>query len=143
METIRIYHSIWKKEMFIGSLCVVAALMIGIYDIRKLSFALFLGLTGLFLLLSVFDERLLHRPYLTITDERIIINRKWHKETIIRFDEIKSFEREKLTIWKLTIYSGVIIIHLVNGHGSVNMINANGLVVKQQALCDLLNERLG
>ena len=121
---------------------MAAVVMTVIYDATKLPIVLFLGPMGLYLLYNVFRERLLHRPYLTITDESIIINRKGHEETTIRFDEIKSFERETLTIWKYTKYSGYIIIHLKDDNGFVHVINADNLAIKAQVLYDLLNERL-
>ena len=141
MEEIRIYSSIWRKEFFVGVLCVALAVMLLIYDISRLPVILFLGLMGVFILFTVFRERLTHRPYLTITDESIII-RKRGEVTTIRFDEIKSFERETLTILKHTTYTGMIIVHLVSGHGFVHVISADRLSIKQQVLCDLLNERL-
>ena len=142
MEEIKVYSSIWRKELFIGILCIACAVTIVIYDASKLLVMLFFGLTGLYALFDLFRERLTHRPYLTITDENIIINRKYSKENTIRFDEIKSFERETLTIWKYTSYTGMIIVHLKNGQGFVNVISANGLAIKEKVLWDLLNERL-
>lgn len=142
MKTIRIYSSIWRREFLIGILCVAFAVMICLYDVRRILAILFFGLTGFYLLFDTFADRLLHRPRLTITDECIVINRRWHKEETIRFDEIKSFERERLRIWKYSCYTGMIIVHLVNGRGFVNMISADRLAIKNQVLFDLLNERL-
>ena len=146
MGEIRIYSSIWRRELFIGVLCVAVAAMLIIkfvvWDATKLVVVLFLGLMGLYLLFDVFCERLMRRPYLTITDESIIINRKYRKEVAILFDEIKSFERETLTIWKYTNYTGMIIVHMKNGHSFVHVISANGLAIKEQLLWDLLNKRL-
>ena len=142
MEEIRIYSSIWRKEFFVGVLCVALAIMIILNgDKVKLPYNLLIGFGGLFILFTVFRERLTHRPYLTITDESIII-RKRGKVTTIRFDEIKLFERETLTILKHTTYTGMIIVHLVSGHGFVHVISADRLAIKQQVLWDLLNERL-
>ena len=142
MEEIKVYSSIWRRELFVGVCCMAAAAMIVIYDATKLPAVLFLGPMGLYLLYNVFRERLMHRPYLTITDESIVINRKGHEETTICFDKIKSFERETLTIWKYTKYSGYIIVHLKDGNGFVHVINADDLAIKEQVLWDLLNERL-
>jgi len=35
-----------------------------------------------------------------------------------------------------------IIVHFKNGNGYVNMFSADGLTMKPQRLCDLLNERV-
>ena len=121
---------------------MAAAAMLIINDATKMPVVLFFGLTGLYALFDVFRERLMRRPYLTITDESIIIRRKWHDEITVRFDEIKSFERESLTILKHTSYTGSIIVHLKNGHGFVHIISADSLAIKEQVLWDLLNERL-
>ena len=142
MEEIRIYSSIWRRELFGGALCVAFAAMLIIIDATKLPVGLVLGLMGLFILFNVFRERLMRQPYLTVTDESIIINRKYCKVITIRFDEIKSFERETLKVWKHTKYTGSIIVHLKNGHGFVHVINADCLAVKEQVLWDILNERL-
>ena len=142
MEEIRIYSSIWRRGLFVGVISVAAAIMLIITDATKLPVILFFGLIGLYALFDVFRERLMHRPYLTITDKSIIINRKWHNEITVRFDQIKSFERETLTIWKHTKYTGNIIVHLKNGHGFVHIISADSLAIKEQVLWDMLNERL-
>lgn len=122
---------------------MIIAVMDIIYGATKLPVVLFLGLMGLYLLYNVFRERLMHRPYLTITDECIVINRKRHKEITIRFDEIKSFEQETMTIFKHTRYTGYIIVHLKKDNFFVRVINADDLAIKQQILWDMLNERLG
>ena len=145
MEEIRIYHTIWRRELFIAIFSLAVTFLIpfvGTFKPRDYGMMLFLGLMGLFILFTVFRERLLHRPYLTITDESIIINREHRSKMIIRFDEVKSFERETLSFLGHTSYTGMIIVHLKNGNGFVNIISANGLTMKSQQLFDLLNERL-
>ena len=103
---------------------------------------LVLGLMGLYILYTVFRERLQHQPYLTITDESIIMKREHYPENVIRFDEVKSFERETSRFLGHTSYTGSIIVHLKNGHGFVNVIGAGDLTLKPQYLYELLNERL-
>ena len=145
MEEIRIYHTIWRRELFIAILCLAATFLIpfiGTFKPGDLGVLLFLGLTGLYILFTVFRERLLHKPYLTINDESIIMKRKHYPENVIRFDEVKSFERETLSFLGHTSYTGMIIVHLKNGHGFVNVISAGDLTMKSQDLYELLNERL-
>lgn len=145
MEEIRIYHTIWRRELFIAIFCLAATfliLLISSFKPGKLGIMLFLSLTGLFILFMVFRERLLHRPYLTITDESIIMRREHYPENVIRFDEVKSFERETQRFLGHTSYTGMIIVHLKNGNGFVNVINASNLIMKSQHLYELLNERL-
>ena len=142
MEEIRIYHSIWRKELFIAIVCLAAVCLMPFWGKKALGIMLFLGLTGLYALYTVFRERLRHRPYLTITDESIVMNREHMPEVIVRFDEVSSFERETLRFLGHTTYSGMIIVHLKNGQGFVNVISGNGLTIKSQQLFDLLNEQL-
>lgn len=102
---------------------------------------LFLLLLGLFFLFMVFRERLMNRPYLIITDEHIAINR-YNRQDIIRFNEVKSFECETMRIWRFSLHTGDIIVHLVRGNGFVNFIKADNLTIKSQKLCELLNDCL-
>jgi hypothetical protein len=145
MEEIRIYHTFWRKELFIAILCLAATFclpFIGTFKPGELGVMLFLGLMGLFILFTVFRERLLRRPYLTITDECIIEKREHYPEIVIRFNKVKFFERETVRFLGHTSNTGKIIVHLKNGNGFVNIISANGLTMKSQQLFDLLNERL-
>jgi hypothetical protein len=145
MEEIRIYQTIWRRELFIAILCLAITFFtpfMGRYKPGELGLMLFFGITGLFILFMGFRDRLLHRPYLTITDESIIERRNHYPEIVIHFDKVKSFERETLRFMGHTSYTGMIIVHLKNGNGFVNIISANNLTMKSQQLYDLLNERL-
>ena len=145
MEEIRVYHTIWRKELFCGIGCLAVTALIpfvGIFTPGDGGVMLVLCLWGLYLLSTVFRERWQHRPYLTITDESIIMQRKDYPENVIRFDEVKSFERETSRFLGHTSFTGSIIVHLKNGHGFVSIIGASDLTMKSQQLYDQLNERL-
>lgn len=145
MEDIRIYHTIWRRELFIAIVCLAATFYIpfvGTLKPGKLGVMLFLGITGLCALFMVFRERLLHRPYLSISDESIVMKREHYPDNIILFGEVKSFERETLRFLGHTSYTGMIIVHLKRGNGFVYVISAGDLTMKSQQLYDLLNERL-
>ncbi len=85
--------------------------------------------------------RLPKRNYLTIGDDGIIVNDK-RRQWSVRFDEVESFECEKTKLWRFTMYTDEIIVHFNDNSGYVKMIDAEGLTMKPQPLCDLLNERL-
>ena len=145
MEEVTVYHSIWRKELFVGIGCLAVTALIpfvGTFTPGDGGVMLVLGMMSLYILFTVFRERLLHWPYLTITDEGIVMRREHYPENVIRFDEVKSFERETSRFLGHTSYTGTIIVHLKNGHGFVGVIGASGLTMKPQQLYDLLNERL-
>lgn len=138
MKLIKIYPSIWRKELFMAFFCVIGIFLHIISGSGGWNLMLFFLLLGLFSLFLVFRERLMNRPYLIITDEHIVINR-YNRQDIIRFNEVKSFECETMRIWRFTLHTGDIIVHLVRGNGFVKFISANNLTIKSQKLCELLN----
>ena len=138
MKQIKIYPSIWRKELFIAFFCVICIFLHIISGKGGWNLVLFLLLLGLFFLFMAFRERLMNRPYLIITDEHIAINR-YNRQDIIRFNEVKSFECETMRIWRFSLHTGDIIVHLVRGNGFVNIIKADHLTIKSQKLCELLN----
>ena len=118
---------------------------------------MFFGLGGFYMLYGLLKERLTGKPFLTITDEAVIMDGMKH--AVIRFADVKSFnvvkmgrqefvavhfkagiERQKLdeanaidrSIRKLNRM-------LVNVQENIST-NCTGM--KAQELCDLLNERL-
>ena len=117
----------------------------------------FFGFGGLIMLYGSLKERLTGKPFLTITDETVVMDGM--KQTVIRFADVESFnvvkmgreefiavhykpgvERQKLdeanafgrSVRRLNR-------RLVNAQESIT---TNGTDVKAQKLCDLLNERL-
>ncbi len=108
---------------------------------RLLYIILFVG--SVFLLYWVIRKilELPKRIYLTISDDCIVVNDKRGQWSAC-FDEVKSFECEKVRLWRFTMHTGEIIVHFNDSSGYVTMIGADGLTMKPQALCSLLNERL-
>ena len=139
MEEIRIYHSIWKSALVMVG--CVAFTVIGIHmlhhensDWRAWLGILFFGLGGLFYLWFFLKERLTQKPFIIVTDSRLIMNSV--KKYDVDFRDVKAFYLTKV--------------------GTVNMIGAqsktnkkrykpfsvDGLTMKPKELCDLLNQRL-
>ena len=151
MEEIKIYRSIWdfsdwrlNKGLFLVSALLILSIMhFTVIDDRQvpwwLVFVCILGIS--FLLCIVINMIRARRPYLIIGKDGIVVNAKRGQWTV-RFDEVKSFECEVARIWRFTTRTDEIIVHLKNGNGYVKMFAADGLTMKAQELCDILNERL-
>lgn len=118
----------------------------------------FFGLGGLNMLFVMLKERLMGKPFLTITDEAII--KEWTKQTVIRFADVKSFNVVKVGRQKFIAVhykSGVERQKLDEANaldrsfrkqnrrlvGAQETISTTGIDMKVQELCNLLNERLG
>ena len=102
------------------------------------------GFIGCVFLLYMVIKKILmipKRTYLTITDDRIVVNDKCEQWEVC-FKEVDSFECETMRLWRFNILTDKIIVRLKNGNGYVKMFSADGLTVKPKRLCDLLNERL-
>lgn len=165
METVRIYHSTWRMLLLVLlslAFAVAGFFMIihspkGFHIVVGWISVVFFGLGGLYMLYGTLKERLTGKPFLTITDEAVIMDGMKH--AVIRFADVKSFnvvkmgrqefvavhykpgvERQKLdeanaldrSIRKLNQ-------RLVNVQESIST-NCTG--IEAQELCDLLNERL-
>ena len=117
----------------------------------------FFGMGGLFMLYSMLKERLTGRPFLRITDKRIIIGDM--KQTIVNFADVESFEVVKVGTQRFIAihYKPDVERQKMDEAGTVGrsvrslnrrLVNAqetistNGTGMKSQELCDLLNERL-
>lgn len=166
-EEIKIYRSVWRNALLIlcclafaaGSvlilldgnekpLMVIIAAWIGI---------LFFGLGGLFVVYLVLKEQLALKPYLVITDEKVIMNGEKPWEASFADVEIffltrvstarmigvkykKNIEAQRLDNagqWDRAVRN--FNVKLV---GAQESIAVDGLKIKPQALCDLLNEKL-
>ena len=168
MEDVKVYHSIWKYSFLI---LVFFAFSIGLFwtlDYRSgYNWILWLGILfsaggGVIFLYMIFIERILHQPYYTITDNGIILNA--YKKFEIKFSDVKNFSLSEI---KHNIYvkSRFISIHYKKNierkkynkasrlgryirdfnervSSAHEAIPADGLTIKPQQLCDLLNERL-
>ena len=166
-EEIKIYRSVWRNALLIlcclafaaGSvlilldgnekpLMVIIAAWIGI---------LFFGLGGLFVAYLVLKEQLTRTPYLVITDEKVIMNegKPWEAS----FADVEIFFLTRVsTAWMIGVkykksiedqrldnasQLGRAVRHFnVKVAGAQESIAADGLKIKPQALCDLLNEKL-
>jgi hypothetical protein len=151
MEELRIYHSIWdfsdwklNKILFLGS----AFLLLGIMHLIDINnkqvpwWLLLVCILGCSVLLCILINKIkVRRPCLIIQDECIVVNDRLGQRTI-RFDEVKAFECEVVRLWRFSLRTGMIVVHLVNGHGYVKSFSADGLTIKPPQLCKLLNERI-
>ena len=167
MEEIRIYHSIWKNIGLIA-ICFVFVAM-GILMLLRgeqsfiawtgiLFFILFFGGGGLFVLFLILRERISHKAYYIITDESVSMDsgmKKWE----VRFADVEEFYlinvgsskqigikyKKEVEFQKMSDASsaGRTIRKLNESIAGVQeSLPADGLNIKPQELCDLLNMRL-
>ena len=165
METVRIYNSLWRMLLLVlTSLAfAVAGFLMAIHSPNVFHIVVgwisvvFFGFGGLIMLYGSLKERLTGKPFLTITDEAVVMDGM--KKTVIRFADVESFnvvrmgreefiavhykpgvERQKMdeanalgrSVRRLNR-------RLVNAQESIT---TNGTCMKAQELCALLNERL-
>ena len=133
MEKIRIYHSIWKNIALIAVCFVFVAMGIFLLLHGNHSFIvwtgiLFFGGGGLFMLFLILRERIGHKAYYIITDESVSGD-SGMKNWFQKMNEASSAGR---TIRKLNERIA----------GVQESLPADGLNIKPQELCDLLNMRL-
>lgn len=167
METIRIYHSVWRMLLLIlTSFAFVAASFFmlndpkiegGFYVVIGWLGIVFFGLGGLLMLYAILKERLTDRPFMTITDEAIIM--EGMKQSVIRFADVKSFEVVNMRNQKFVAvhYKPNVEQQKMDEAGTIGrnirslnrrLVNAQetitttGTGMKAEELCDLLNERL-
>lgn len=117
----------------------------------------FFGLGGLYMLYGMLKERLTGKPFLTITDNCIIIETM--KQTIVNFADVESFEVMKGRQQKFIAihYKPDVEQQKIDEAGTIGrsirslnrgLVNAQetisttGTGMKSEELCDLLNERL-
>ena len=102
METIRIYHSPWRMLLLVLASLVfaVAGFFMAIHSPKGFHIVVgwisvvFFGLGGLYMLYGTLKERLTGKPFLTITDEAVIMDGM--KQAVIRFADVKSFNVVKM-----------------------------------------------
>ncbi|MBQ8467588.1 MAG: hypothetical protein IJ546_07850 [Prevotella sp.] len=164
METVRIYHSTWRMLLLaLASLAfAVAGFLMAIHSTKGFHIVVgwigvvFFGLGGLYMLYATLKERLTGKPFLTITDEAVIM--EGIKQAVILFADVESFnvvkmgrqefvavhykpdvERQKLdeanTFGRSIRWLN---LRLVNAQENIS---TTGTGMKAQELCDLLNER--
>ena len=165
METIKIYHSPWRM-LFLVFACVI--FVVGsVYMLEHtkdvfhvvvawIGIVLF-GLGGLYMLYATLKERLTGKPFLTITDDRIIS--EGLKQTVIHFSDVESFDVVKMRKQQFvavhykpgveqqkldeadTLDRSIRNLNrrLVNAQENISTV---GTGMNAETLCDLLNERL-
>ena len=166
METIKVYHSLWKSGLLVAG-CFGFA-VIGIYNIisgndRITAWlgTLFLGIGGLFMLWIMLKERITQTPYYIITDDSVIMN-SGLKTQEIRFADVERFFLTKVGTARGAKLIGIQYIKNVELQkfenagkagravrrfnkrvaGSQEALPADGLTIKPKDLCDILNERV-
>ena len=100
METIRVYHSLWKSVLLVT--CSFGFAALGFYSIiygndRIIIWlcTLFFVIGGLFMLLLMLKERITRTPYYLITDDSIIISTGL-KTYQIHFADVECFYLTKV-----------------------------------------------
>ena len=163
METIEVYHSVWRMSLLIIVCFAFAA--IGVFMLFRGEMAwfdwigiIFFGGGGLFMTYLVLREFLTRTPYYIITDEGVEVNsgiRNWE----VRFADVESFFLTKVATTKMVgiqykpdaerkkmdeSNSVSRSIRKMNSGiaGSAEALPADDLSLKPQQFCDLLNSRL-
>ena len=165
METIRIYHSPWRILLLaLASLAfAVAGFFMAIHSPKGFHIVVgwisvvFFGLGGLYMLYGTLKERLTGKPFLTITDEAVIMDGMKH--AVIRFADVKSFNVVKMGRQEFVAvhYKPGVELQKMDEANALDrsirklnsrLVNAQenisttGTGMKGQELCDLLSERL-
>lgn len=165
MEEIRIYRSPWRMLLMAWGCLVFVILGILMLNHPKNGFQVFaawlgigfFGMACMFMLYTLWRERLTDKPYLTITDTCIIC--QGVKQRVINFADVKSFEVVKMYDQKFVAihYSSDVEQQKMDEAGSVDRIirylnrrmvkaqeniSTTGTDLKAEELCYLLNERL-
>lgn len=163
MREIRIYHSIWKNIALMAVCFVFVAMGIFILMHGERSFIawtgiLFFGGGGLFVLFLIMRERTSHKAYYIITDESVLMDSGMKKQEV-RFADVEEFYlinvmsskqigikyKKEVEFQKMNDASNAgRIIRKMNESiaGVQESLPADGLNIKPQELCDLLNMRL-
>ena len=165
METVRIYHSTWRMlllaivslAMAVGGYLMAIHSPKGFHIVVGWIGVVFFGLGGLYMLYGMLKERLTGKPFLTITDEAVIM--EGMKQAVIRFADVESFNVVKMgkqefvavhykpgvELKKMDEANGLdrsirkLNLQLVNAQENIS---TTGTDMKAQELCDLLNERM-
>ena len=163
MREIRIYHSIWRNIPLLAVCFVFAAmgvlmLLDGGRSFLAWTGILFFGGGGLFVLFLILREIISHKAYYIITDESVSMDsgmKKWE----VRFADVEEFYLiNVLSSKQIGIkYKKEVEFQKMNDASSAGRtfrklnerlegvqesLPADGLNIKPQELCDLLNMRL-
>ena len=168
MQEIKIYHSVWKSLLLVilgFSFTIFLWRMLQIppantpFFIKLITWIglLFLGFCSLYMLFLLLHQLLTRQPYLTITDQCVII--KTVRTQVINFADVNSFE---LITYRNNKFIGIHykrgvanrknkganrfdrIIRNLNKRlvNTPETISTTCLTMKTEQLCNLLNERL-
>lgn len=164
MNEIRIYHTPWRLLLLIAGCIVFIILSVGLiqgsYQWLGYATILFFGICGLYLLTAAVREFVCRRPYITITEESIILQR-W-TTAVVNLADIQSFKVAQTGNQKFVavIYTPKAerrikaksstagnVFRSVNSllttqKNALDNISATGTALSAQELCDILNERL-
>lgn len=164
MNETRIYHSPWRMLLLIVGCIIFVVLSVDLIQgsHRWLGYAalLFFGICGLYLLMAAVKEFVFRRPYITVTDEHILLQ-KWTTQTI-RLADVKTFKVAQTGDQKFVavIYTPeaqrrikrksnaagnlfrAVNSRLTTQKDALDYISAQGTALSAQELCDMLNERL-
>jgi hypothetical protein len=162
MEEIRIYHSIWRNIPLLAVCFVFAAtgvlmLLDGGQSFIAWTGILFFGGGGLFVLFLILRERICDKAYYIITDKSVLVDgmKKWE----VRFADVEKFYLINVASSKQIgiKYKKEVEFQKMNDASSAGRtfrklnerlagvqesLPADGLNIKPQELCDLLNMRL-
>ena len=168
METIKVYHSLWKSGLLVAVSLGFTSVGIFLINAGKDSTiawltTLFFGIGGLFMLWLMLKERITHTPYYIITDNSVIMN-SGLRTFEVHFDDVKCFFLMTLKVraGANTKFIGIqykkhvelqdykeasMVGRAVRNFnkivaGSQGGLPADSLTIKPKVLCDILNERL-
>lgn len=164
MNEIRIYHSPWRMLLLIAGCFVFIILSVdliqGSHQWLGYTTILFFGICGLYLLTAAVKEYVFRRPYITVTDEHIVLQR-WKTQTI-RLEDVETFKvartgdqkfvaviytpEAKRRIKKESGAAGKALralnSRLTTQKDALEYIPVTGTAFSAQELCDLLNCKL-
>ena len=165
MEEIKIYQSPWRVLLLTLCSILMTAAFVFIIHVHRNMFEWVIGWVGIVFFgicclawsYSMFKERLMHKPFLTITSDCLICQAP--RKMVVNFADVSSFsikkvqsyafiaihykpnvERQKME--KASIFGYLFRTmnkQLINAQDSIN---TTGLSMKAENLCNLLNERL-
>jgi len=143
MEEIKIYHSFWKTFLLTTGCLVIIDMFIRLnggfnlseYSFLELLFFCGFGVIGLYFLLVLLKERLFGQPFMTISDNSLVVNRLFWKK-VINFCDVRSFDYGINVLGSTVLY-----IHFRQGTDRVkDSINISPFDANEHNLCILLNK---
>ena len=166
MEEIKLYHKVWTfLPVLLIQLALTIVFLIPITQGKNASFwiwnwslMLFSGLVFLWELYVVLRERVWHKPFITITEDKVIVGKKEYyfadihhfdlivypglyvSTAVIRIHYMPSVETKKMSEAKGMDRISRKINRIIMG--AEDCIQVTNLTMKPEKLCNLLNKRL-